>query len=47
MPNLTYKFIIHHNIIESSGTTMMQILNLLDVQWISLISKKHFWKKEM
>ena len=41
-PNLTYKFIIHHNIIERSGTTMMQILNLSDVQLISLIGKRHF-----
>ena len=40
MPNVTYKFIIHHNIIDRSGTTMMQILDLLDVQLISLIGKK-------
>ena len=45
MPNLTYKFIIHLNMIERSGITMMQILNLLDVQLISLIGKRDFWTK--
>ena len=36
---LTSKFIIHHNNIERYGTAIMQILNLLDVQSISLMTK--------
>ena len=47
MANLTYNSIIHHNIIEKSGTTMIQILNLLAVQPISLIGKKTFLNKNV
>ena len=36
---LTYKFLIHHNT-TMSRITMMQIVNLLDVQLIGLIGKR-------
>ena len=47
MPNLTFKFIIHHDIVERSGITITESLNLLDVQLISLIGKKYFWTKTL
>ena len=37
LQNLTWKFIIHHPIYVKSGNIMMQILNLLDEQFICLI----------
>ena len=47
MPNLTFKFIIHHDIAESSGITITETLDLLDVQLISLLGKKRFWTKTL